>query len=408
MKRIAILSVSLLLLLAGAALSPALFSIMHSYPAISPVLIKSLVTIPSICVIIVNLLLNTKNKFTSQKQQLLVGLIIYALGGMLPLVSTSSFTVLLSSRVILGLGLGLIATPAIGVINEFFEGEQKQTMLGLAGAMNNLGTVIAVLFAGFVSIYDWHYTFYIYSLAVLSFVLILCYLPNHTVKKSEKKKLGSATSKATTTSIVSTATTTATAATIANTGKPYLKLPLLIYAQMLLATVIYFIIPTNLSIYISEKYGYTHSSISGILMAVVSLAGVLTGLLYRKINQHLESIMGEFIFILFVISMGLMSISSTLLLYVVGLVISGLALGLALPYFNSQLIAKSPREKQNQALALGTSMIFIGQFISPFLIDGLLPIVPGHNPFMLGAMLAVVIFIVVRVQHHKVINAWTS
>lgn len=125
MKRLAILSVSLLLLLAGAALSPALFSIMNSYPAISPVLIKSLVTIPSICVIIVNLLLNAKNKFTSQRQQLLVGLIIYALGGMLPLLFTSSFTILLSSRVILGLGLGLIATPAIGLINDFFEGEQK-------------------------------------------------------------------------------------------------------------------------------------------------------------------------------------------------------------------------------------------------------------------------------------------
>jgi MFS family permease len=405
MKRIAILSVSLLLLLAGAALSPALFSIMHSYPAISPVLIKSLVTIPSICVIIVNLLLNAKNKFTSQKQQLLVGLIIYALGGMLPLLSTSSFTALLLSRVILGLGLGLIATPAIGVINEFFEGEQKQTMLGLAGAMNNLGTVIAVLFAGFVSIYDWHYTFYIYILAVLSFVLILCYLPNQPVKKSQKKKLGSATSKATTTSIVSS---TATTATIANTGKPYLKLPLLIYAQMLLATVIYFIIPTNLSIYISEKYSYTHSSISGILMAVVSLAGVLTGLLYRKINQRLESIMGEFIFILFVISMGLMSISSTLSLYVVGLVISGLALGLALPYFNSQLIARTPQDKQNQALALGTSMIFIGQFISPFLIDGLLAIVPSRSPFMLGAVLAGVILIVVWVQHYKGCNFLTT
>jgi MFS family permease len=398
MKRLAILSVSLLLLLAGAALSPALFSIMHSYPAISPVLIKSLVTIPSICVIIVNLLLNAKNKFTSQRQQLLVGLIIYALGGMLPLLFISSFTILLSSRVILGLGLGLIATPAIGLINDFFEGEQKQTMLGLAGAMNNLGTVIAVLFAGFVSIYDWHYTFYIYTLAVFSFVLILCYLPNQPVKKSEKQKLGLDTSKATTTSSVSSTATTSITANTGNTGKAYLKLPLMIYAQMLLATVIYFIIPTNLSIYISERYSYTNSSISGVLMAVVSLAGVLTGLFYRKINQHLKSIMGEFIFILFVISMGLMSFSTILSLYVVGLVISGLALGLALPYFNSQLIARTPHDKQNQALALGTSMIFVGQFISPFLIDGLLPIVPSHNPFMLGTMLAVIILIVVATR----------
>lgn len=396
MKRIAILSVSLLLLLAGAALSPALFSIMHSYPAISPVLIKSLVTIPSICVIIVNLLLNARNKFTSQKQQLLVGLIIYALGGMLPLLSTSSFTVLLSSRVILGLGLGLIATPAIGVINDFFEGEQKQTMLGLAGAMNNLGTVIAVLFAGFVSIYDWHYTFYIYILAVLSFVLILCYLPNQPVKKSEKKKHGLVTSKAYTTN-----NGVSTTATTGNTGKTVLKLPLMVYVQMLLATVIYFIIPTNLSIYISEKYSYTNSSIAGILMAVVSLAGVLTGLFYRKINQRLARIMGEFIFILFAVSMVWMSVSSTLSLYVVGLVMSGLALGLALPYFNSQLIARTPKEKQNQALAFGTSMIFIGQFISPFLIDGLLAILPSRSPFMLGAVLAAIILIVVGVQHYK-------
>jgi MFS family permease len=118
--------------------------------------------------------------------------------------------------------------------------------------------------------------------------------------------------------------------------------------------------------------------------------------------------MGEFIFILFVISMGLMSISSTLSLYVVGLVISGLALGLALPYFNSQLIARTPQDKQNQALALGTSMIFIGQFISPFLIDGLLAIVPSRSPFMLGAVLAGVILIVVWVQHYKGCNFLTT
>ncbi|MGV0169094.1 MFS transporter [Furfurilactobacillus sp. WILCCON 0119] len=144
----------------GAVLSPILPQIKSAYPSISTIWIESLVTIPSLFVIALLPLIN-KLKISSRKQAL-IGLFIYSIGGLIPLIFLS-FKALIVSRSLSGVALALIAGPAISLITSNYSESTQQEFLGYASAVTNIGTVSSVLFAGFVAPISWRLTFLVYS-----------------------------------------------------------------------------------------------------------------------------------------------------------------------------------------------------------------------------------------------------
>lgn len=248
MKKLAILTLSLLTLMAGAAFSPLLNSVSRDYPNIQVVLIKSLVTIPSLMVIVTSIIFTKYLKQRCETKTIIIlGLTFYILGGLIPSFFQVPFYLLVISRIILGIGLGLIAPLSISIISEFYSGSERTKMIGLSSSMNNLGTVIAVLFAGFVGLNSWRNGLLVYLIAFIPLVLILIYFPNTTSYK-ESNIITSKKSQ----------------------GKVRLKRELIItYIQIFFATMIYFIIPTSLSFYLTSFLGEKASILTGVLMALI-------------------------------------------------------------------------------------------------------------------------------------------
>lgn len=120
MRKLSILLLSFFPLVAGAALSPTLSEISHSFPEISELWIKSLVTIPSICVVIGQMLMVNVYRKITPKYQVLIGLVLYACG-FIPYFG-STFPILLASRILLGIGLNLIVPRTVGFIQLYFSG----------------------------------------------------------------------------------------------------------------------------------------------------------------------------------------------------------------------------------------------------------------------------------------------
>ena len=78
-----------------------------------------------------------------------------------------------TSRIFLGIGIGLINAKAISIFSEYYEGREKAALLGYRGSAEVLGSAVMTLVAGKLVLIRWNLAFWVYA---LGFVIVLLYL----------------------------------------------------------------------------------------------------------------------------------------------------------------------------------------------------------------------------------------
>src|SRR5690625_7282183 len=99
-----IISISMATVMAGAAISPALGLIAKAFPDASPTMIKLILTAPSIIIIPFSFLSSYLTSKMTKRTIILIGLIIYLIGGVGPQF-VSSIEMLIGLRLFLGAGV---------------------------------------------------------------------------------------------------------------------------------------------------------------------------------------------------------------------------------------------------------------------------------------------------------------
>lgn len=95
---VAILSISMITVMASAAVSPALANISKAFPQESITMIKTVLTLPSLFIIPFSLLSGYLVQRFGNKRVLIVGIVIYIIGGVAPAFTDTMF--LLSTGII--------------------------------------------------------------------------------------------------------------------------------------------------------------------------------------------------------------------------------------------------------------------------------------------------------------------
>ncbi|HOW35074.1 MAG TPA: MFS transporter [Candidatus Omnitrophota bacterium] len=180
--RISILSISLLTVMASAAISPALAKISQAFPGTDPTLIKLVLTLPSLLIIPFSLLGGWLASRMKKKYILLIGLVIYFLGGVGGGLA-QSITQLLIIRGLFGIGVGLIIPLSISLIADFYEKEERAKMMGLSGSVSHFGGVVFLLLSGWLACMNWRYAFGVYGLSLLIMLTVFFWLPEPESKK---------------------------------------------------------------------------------------------------------------------------------------------------------------------------------------------------------------------------------
>jgi len=176
-----ILSISLLTVMASAAISPALAKIHQAFAGTDPTLIKLVLTLPSLLIIPFSLLAGWLAVRMKKKNVLLLGLCIYLLGGVGGGFA-GSIEQLLLIRALFGIGAGLIIPLSTSLIADFFEGEERAKMMGYSGSVSHFGGVIFLLVSGWLACISWRYAFSVYTLALAIIFMVLMWLPEPQVK----------------------------------------------------------------------------------------------------------------------------------------------------------------------------------------------------------------------------------
>ncbi|MBE3581324.1 MAG: hypothetical protein IMW96_06800 [Thermoanaerobacteraceae bacterium] len=112
--KLAIMSIGLLMM-GVMAIATGLSVIAARFPEVSQTSIQLLITLPCVVIIVVTPIVGKLQEYISMKTLVLLGIICFLAGGVLPAFLTS-FSLILVCRAILGIGVGTVQVPASIVV----------------------------------------------------------------------------------------------------------------------------------------------------------------------------------------------------------------------------------------------------------------------------------------------------
>ncbi|WP_048000981.1 MFS transporter [Lactiplantibacillus herbarum] len=160
----------------------------QAFPQVPTTLIEWVVTIAN-CSALLTLLLNPW--LTSKwglRRVVISGLILSAIMGCIPAMTTS-FSLIMASRVLLGLGIGLFSPHAISLITHSFTGDLRARLLGYQTGLSALGNAVLLGLAGLLTALSWHAVFWLYSLLLGIALLVARFVPEPAQPEANTTKI---------------------------------------------------------------------------------------------------------------------------------------------------------------------------------------------------------------------------
>ena len=165
--------------------SPVLGDIQAHYPDVNVSLIQMLITAPGLFSLVVALVSGWLVLRITKKQMLVFAGLVAGITGFLPLLH-DSFTLLLVSRTVYGISLGIATTMNMAVVAEFFEGQDRVKAMGFQAACVGAGMVVTTVCAGILGRSGFRNSYFINVIGFISMILLIVCLPETGVAKETK------------------------------------------------------------------------------------------------------------------------------------------------------------------------------------------------------------------------------
>lgn len=356
-----ILSISLLTVMAGAAIAPALGIIREHFSDSPDMLVQLIVSLPALFIILANLTFPQLCLLMKTRTLALTGLILYVVSGTGCFLCDNIWA-LLSLRALLGVSVGMIMPLSTGLLAYYFPPERQASLMGLSAAMNQLGGVVATLLAGLLADISWNFAFLVYLLGLVAVVLVALYLPN------ERLSGGS---------------------------MPSLKLLRRFHPSvvgMFLVMVLFFIYPTRFAICAREGTSLSNTAITLIMVGLDAVAFCI-GLVFGRMMNGFRHGMKYLAPAGFIAGYLLLSLGTDIPLLLIGSAFIGAANGIGVPYLNTIASMKAGRAAASTVMPLLSAALYLGQFLSPLIVTPLGALLFGRAdllaPFKAGALIGV-------------------
>ncbi|MBR1667302.1 MAG: MFS transporter [Bacteroidaceae bacterium] len=335
-----ILSMSLLTVMAGAAIAPALGIIKQHFADAPDLLVQLIVSIPALFIIVTNLFFLPISRMLRTRAIALTGLLLYVAAGA-GCFFVNDLYVLLSMRALLGISVGLIMPLSTGLLAYYFPPEEQARLMGLSAAMNQMGGVVATLLAGILAAIEWNYGFLVYLLALIAVVMVWRWLPDEQLDSANKR------------------------------GKAFEPRQLLKFHPsvigMLLLMTIFFIFPTNFAIITSKQTTLTATVIT-IIMVALDVVAFFVGLLFGRLMHLFRKPIKYFAPLAFLLGYVFFVLSQSVTAIILGAAFIGIATGVGVPYLNTIASIKGGKNSATTVMPLLSAALYLGQFVSPLLV----------------------------------------
>lgn len=347
-----LLLASMLTIMAGATISPALPAIQREF-ANTPnaeVLVGLVLTMHGLFIAVGSPIIGVLADRYGRRWLLVVSTVVYALAGGSGFVLNSLVTVLVG-RAVLGLAVAGVMVTVTALITDYYEENCRDTILGRQGAFMSLGGVVLLPLAGVLADISWRVPFLVYTVALVLLPAMAFGLP----EPSRREPTGDRPT------------------SLDDLHRTLTQLPLgtlgLIAALGLVGQIIFYMTPLQIPFYLETQTGAS-STVIGAALAASTGAGGVASLLYGRIRRSL-SVTGIVMLTFGFMSIGyaVIGVSGTVFGVVVGLAIAGTGSGFLLTNLNAWIAAVTPESVRGRALSVLTSTFFLGQFLSPLVVQ---------------------------------------
>ncbi|MFF2911617.1 MFS transporter [Paenibacillus sp. NPDC057934] len=343
----AVLSLAVTSTLAPMLAAPAVKLLMMDFPDASSTLVQSIVTFPSFFIIPALLIVSLLSRFLSKKVILVIGLILYTIGGVGP-AAMNSIVGILILRGVLGLSIGFLTPTMNALIAEYFVGDERLRMNGLTTAINGIGGAFFLLVGGTITAFGWRGVFFTYAYGLVLLVLVILFVPAtkpsrtaSSVQKDQKKKAASLSIGVVSVGLSATA-----------------------------LMILYYTVPTNLAAFIIDN-GYGNSATSGYMTAISFTFVFLAGISGARLKNLLLRAFVPIVVLILGLGALLMGTASSLWAVAASVGLIGFGFGLAYPVLLSRVASAAKPESVTLAVSSLTAFANIGQFITPYVTKGI-------------------------------------
>ncbi len=369
--KIAIITMSLVQMGTN-GIAPILAQIAAAFPEASDTGIQFLMTFPSIFCLIFTMISAFLSDRLPKKTLAVSGLSIICLTGVAACIFHSSLTILYVWAAFLGIGIGMVAPLAPALVNECFEGSEKQTMLGWQNSANNVGSMLMTFLGGFLATLGWNYGYLVYLMGVFGIFFALIGVPGRKEQGFTKEADNEVVKK----------------------REPF---KLVILKEMIVTAlflVIYSAGPANLAMLVSERE-LGDTAYAGTISTMFLLGGTITGLLFGLLFSKLKRWTAMCGALVLAAGAVIIAFSNSTALLVIGCLVAGASISMILPVCMGGAGKLKGYETLNSAMILSSS--FVGVFLAPF-ITNIAALLSGSNStryrFLTIAGIAVILAVI--------------
>lgn len=355
---IGIWSISALNALPGLAVSPILGKLSVIFPNSTELDIQMLSSLPSLLIIPFILLAGKLTERVNFIRLLQVGLAVFALSGVLYLLSNKMWQ-LIAISAMLGVGSGLIVPLSTGLISKYFVGSYRVKQFGLSSAITNVTLVVATVVTGYLAEVNWHLPFVVYLFPIVSLILSV-YLQRSMVSEGGAASMSDDGKKKDNSQPVDVEV---------ENSKSGINVSRLwgLMSFYGLATFLVLIITFNLP-FLMEEHHFSSGN-SGIMISLFFLAIMAPGFFLNWIVSHFREKTKFYSLLSIALGLALILISPTEWLIIPGCVLAGLGYGVIQPIIYDKTTHVAIPRKVTLALAFVMMMNYLAILLCPFIID---------------------------------------
>lgn len=356
---LALLLSSMLMLMGGAAVAPALPLIEGIFPN-REFEISLIVTLPSLAVGCTGFLLGTLADRFGKVKTLCVSLAVFTAGGIASFFLDDLYLILVT-RFVVGIGIGGISTTVTALMAEYYMGVRRVKVLSYQSAAMGLGVLILETAGGVLAGISWREPFLIYLIGLP--ILLLCIV---SMREPPKTDFGNAERKP-----------------IAADR----KILAVCYVSLFVCQMSIFMLPTKIPSFLEDPSlpGHLSTAAVGLLLGLNGVINACVSLCYRRFAQHVQPY-GLITLALMLYSVGFIAIciEPSVAAAVFSLVLVGIATGLAIPSVVNTLATQVSPGNSGKIMGGYSMFLNFGQFFISLLAVPILILVNDSVPDLFG------------------------
>lgn len=356
--------------------------IIAAFPDYNPTIVMMVATFPGLLQILPALFYGKLSARFNKRHLLFTGLTLFVIGGTMPFFLADNLPLIIAFRGMLGLGVGITMPLSIDIITDFFEGREKDFMIGFGtSTVACIGAIFYQLAGGMLAdAFGWQYGFLTYLLPIFILALTFLYLPE------PERKIGQ------------------------ETRKIKIKTPKVIYSvtlgQMIYSALIFGYV-TNISVVIQNDQLGTATQ-AGMAISVFTFGTLLAGFVFGKVKHLLPISYLPVAVLMTGVGMMVCYFSHSLTMILIGSIIGGAGMGIGLPGVFARVTEATPPNSGTSYVGLVVVAQGLGGILGPFAFGAIMQLFNqdiGRFPLLISTVglfaLALVWYVAVKMPRAK-------